>query len=110
MKLSKVLRAIGSGAAIAVQFMPAGPAITNGLDVVGKVLNHPEAADEDAPETCREIAVQAVLEHAGVILAAAITKGRNEQSMLEECTDALESWLRFEATSAAVAAGKAEGK
>ena len=56
MKLSKVLRVIGRGAAIAAEFTPAGAAVTKGLDMAGKALHQPEGVDDDAPETLREIA------------------------------------------------------
>lgn len=103
MKLSKVLRAIGHGAAIAAEFTPAGAAVTKGLDVAGKALHQPDGVEDDAPETLREIAVQAVLANAGVILAATITAGRNKQAALEDCADTVEAWLRYEARGAAEA-------
>lgn len=107
MKMSKLFRAIGTGAAIAAQFTPAGAAVTKGLDVAGKVLHQPDGADDDVPETLREVAVQAVLANAGVILAATITAGRNKQAALEDCAEAVENWLQYELRGAAE---KAEGQ
>lgn len=108
MKLSKVLRVIGRGAAIAAEFTPAGAAASIGLNAAGKVLHQPDGVEDDEPETLREIAVQTVLANAGVILAATITAGRNKQAALEDCVEALENWLQYEARGAAEA-GKAGG-
>jgi len=102
MKLGKLLRVIGGGAVIAAQFTPAGAAVTKGLDVAGKALHQADAV-EDEPTTLREIAVQTVLANAGVILAAAITAGRNKQAALEDCAESVESWLQYEARGAAEA-------
>ncbi len=108
MKLSKVLRVIGRGAAIAAEFTPAGAAVTKGLDIAGKALHQPDGVEDDAPETLREIAVQTVLANAGVILAATITAGRNKQAALEDCAEAVDGWLQYEARGAAEAEKAAE--
>lgn len=106
MKLSKVLRAIGRGAAIAAEFTPAGAAVTKGLDIAGKALHQPDGVEDDAPETLREIAVQTVLANAGVILAAAITAGQSKILALDACADAVEAWLHNEAQTAAASEAK----
>jgi hypothetical protein len=104
MKLSKVLRAIGRGVAIAAEFTPAGAAASIGLAAAGKALHQADGV-EDGPETLREIAVQTVLAHAGPILAAAITAGQNKILALDACADAVELWLKSEAETDAGEAG-----
>ena len=111
MKLSRVLRVIGRGAAIAAEFTPAGAAVTKGLDVAGKVLHQPDGVEDDAPETLREIAVQTVLANAGAILAATIAAGKlpvATAAQLVSTTDAVEMWLKVEAETAAEKAAEKE--
>jgi len=105
MKLSKVLRAIGRGAAIAAEFTPAGAAASIGLTAAGKALHRTDGVDEDEPDTLREIAVQTVLANAGVILAASIAAGKANfmDAQLRYSTDAVEEWLQYEARGAAEA-------
>jgi hypothetical protein len=105
MKLSKVLRAIGTGATIAAQFTPAGAAVTKGLDMAGNALHRPDGVEDDEPDTLREIAVQTVLANAGVILAATIAAGKVNfmDAQLRYSTDAVEEWLQYEARGAAEA-------
>lgn len=110
MKLNKVLRVIGRGAAIAAQFTPAGAAVTKGLDVAGKALHQPDGVEDDAPETLRQIAVHTVLANAGVILAASIAAGKQSMGMaieLDMCTVAVEHWLEAESQYQADEAEKA---
>jgi hypothetical protein len=106
MKLSKVLRVIGRGAAIAAEFTPAGAAASIGLNAAGKAFHQPDGVEDDAPETLREIAVQTVLANAGVILAAAIAAGQSKILTLDASTDAVESWLQGEAQAATIAEAK----